>query len=271
MKAFKVAQSGPTSDGREIKPQWLCDIAETYDKTVYTARMWVEHLRGLYPSSDFRASGDVERVFVEEKDGVLSLFAELAPNSYGKQLNAEDQKIFTSIEVTENFANTGKAYLTGLGLTDSPASLGTDKLKFTKFNGFNNHQSNVHHFHMTAELDLSEGWGGATSAEPKTQFNFVSALADALKKAFGKKDEQPAVQAFDATQMIEPLAEVMSRALTEQASTFKQQIDALQTKHDELEQRLTEALAQEQANTNQHSARPVSTGGNADGYQKADC
>ena len=276
MKAFKIAQSGPTTDGREIKPQWLRDFAETYDKTVYTARMWVEHLRGLWPSSDFRAAGDVARVFVEEKDGIVSLFGELEPNEYGKQLNASDQKIFTSIEVTENFANSGKAYLTGLGLTDSPASLGTDKLKFSKFNGFNNHQPNVHHFHMTAELDLSDGWNGVDVDEPKKQFNFVNALAEALKNAFGKKedaaDSKPvAPQSLDYTSLIEPMAGVMSQALTEQATQFKQHIDELQGKYNALEQRFNEALTQEQNNATHHSTRPTSSGGDASGYQKADC
>ena len=274
MKAFKIAQSGPTSDGREIKPLWLYDFAETYDKTVYTARMWVEHLRGLYPSSDFRAAGDVARVFVEEKDGIVSLFGELEPNEYGKQLNAADQKIFTSIEVTENFANSGKAYLTGLGLTDSPASLGTDKLKFSKFNGFNNHQPNVHHFHMTAELDLSEGWGGVTG-EPtdksKHSFNFINALTEALKNAFGKKDEPASAPTFDYNTLIEPLAGVMQTALTEQAAQFNGQLSQLQNQHDALAQQFADALTQEQTNATQHSTRPTSTGGDASGYVKADC
>ena len=35
------------------------------------------------------------------------------------------------MEVVQNFAGTGKAYLAGLGVTDSPASLGTDELKFS--------------------------------------------------------------------------------------------------------------------------------------------
>jgi hypothetical protein len=35
------------------------------------------------------------------------------------------------MEVAQNFAGTGKAYLIGLGVTDSPASLGTDELRFS--------------------------------------------------------------------------------------------------------------------------------------------
>ena len=44
------------------------------------------------------------------------------------------QKIFTSIEVNPKFADTGEAYLTGLGVTDSPASLGTEVLAFAAKN-----------------------------------------------------------------------------------------------------------------------------------------
>jgi hypothetical protein len=41
------------------------------------------------------------------------------------------QKAFTSIEITENFAGTGEAYLTGLGATNNPAALGVEQLKFS--------------------------------------------------------------------------------------------------------------------------------------------
>lgn len=42
------------------------------------------------------------------------------------------QKLFASVEITPNFCNTGRAYLTGLGATDSPASTGVQEFYFSR-------------------------------------------------------------------------------------------------------------------------------------------
>lgn len=123
---IKVAQSGPCVDGRTIDPQWLHDMAETYDPAVYRAKIWPEHLRW---GNNY---GTVAALKVGEEDGVTSLYASLAVNAQYLWDNQYDQKLSFSIELLENFAGTGKAYLGGLGVTDSPASLGTDELKFSR-------------------------------------------------------------------------------------------------------------------------------------------
>lgn len=120
----KIAQSGPCADGRTIDPQWLRDMAETYDSAVYTARIWPEHMRW---GNNY---GKVESLEVKEEGGLVCLYAQLAPNAFYVWDNQFDQKLNFSIEVQENFAQSGKAYLVGLGITDSPASLGTDEMKF---------------------------------------------------------------------------------------------------------------------------------------------
>ena len=48
-------------------------------------------------------------------------------------MNKKGQKIYPSIEFYRNFAGTGIAYQVGLGLTDTPASLGTEPIKFSAF------------------------------------------------------------------------------------------------------------------------------------------
>lgn len=122
----KVAQSGPTVDGRNIDPQWLRDMAETYDPAVYRAKIWPDHLRFG------KNYGSVVALKVEEADGVVSLYASLAVNAQYLWDNQYDQRLSFSIEHLENFAGSGKSYLGGLGVTDSPASLGTDELKFSR-------------------------------------------------------------------------------------------------------------------------------------------
>ena len=130
-KCVKVAQSGPTVDGRNIDPQWLRDMAEIYDPALYRAKIWPDHLRW---GNNY---GSVVALKSEEKDGLVSLYASFAPNAQYLLSNQYDQKLSFSIEVLENFAGTGKFYLGGLGVTDSPASLGTDELKFSRRASYN--------------------------------------------------------------------------------------------------------------------------------------
>ncbi|RBH29780.1 phage capsid protein, partial [Xanthomonas oryzae pv. oryzae] len=131
---FRVAVEGATTDGRTIQRSWIDDMAATYDRETYGARIWIEHMRSLLPDSPFRAYGDVTAVKAEEVeiDGSkrLALFAQIEPTADLITINKSKQKLYTSIEVQEKFANTGKAYLVGLAVTDSPASLGTSMLIF---------------------------------------------------------------------------------------------------------------------------------------------
>ncbi|PSV95205.1 GPO family capsid scaffolding protein [Photobacterium iliopiscarium] len=124
---IRVATEGDTIDGRAISGQDLLDMAESYNPNEYGARIWPEHWR-------WYACGDVLEVKAEEVDGRMRLFAVLAPNSTMIEFNQQDQKVYSSIEIQDNFANTGKPYLAGLAITDSPASLGTDRIKLFSAN-----------------------------------------------------------------------------------------------------------------------------------------
>lgn len=139
-KFFRVAVEGATAtDGRTIERSWIEDIAGNYKPETYGARVNMEHIRGFSPQPPFNAYGDVLSVKAEEvtidlnnvKEKRLALFAEIAPTPQLVTLTKDKQKIYTSIEVAPNFANTGKAYLVGLAVTDSPASLGTEILQFS--------------------------------------------------------------------------------------------------------------------------------------------
>ena len=131
---FRVAVAGDTTDGREIQPEWIIQMAESYNPNTYGARVNVEHIRSAFPDSSFGAYGDVLAVKTEkvEIDGEQkdALFVQIKPNANLIELNKRGQKVYSSIEVDRNFAKTGKAYLVGLAVTDSPASLGTEMLQF---------------------------------------------------------------------------------------------------------------------------------------------
>lgn len=130
-KFFRVATEGDTTDGRVITGAQIKEMAETYNPATYGARVWLEHMRGLLPDGPFKALGDVIAVKAEQVDGKWTLFAQIDPTDDLKAINKARQKIYSSIELAINFARTGKAYLMGLGVTDSPASLGTDMLVFS--------------------------------------------------------------------------------------------------------------------------------------------
>lgn len=135
-KKFRVAVSGSTVDGREISPVHLREAAENFNPDVYAARVNVEHYLSPCPSSEFSAMGDVTALSTEDiTEGPLAgrtaLYAEIEPTERMKQLVVDGKKIYSSIELHPQFSVNGRAYLVGLAMTDTPASLGTERLKFT--------------------------------------------------------------------------------------------------------------------------------------------
>lgn len=121
---FCVGTSGPTVDGRELRAQWLQDCGKTYSRSEYQGFIWYEHWRW---GGNF---GQVIEAKVEkQEDGRYKHYNRLQPSDQLLELNREGQKVFSSMEIVPNFAQSGMAYQVGLGITDSPASLGTDQLK----------------------------------------------------------------------------------------------------------------------------------------------
>jgi hypothetical protein len=154
----KIGQSGPTMDGREIEPQWLLDAAETYDPSTYTAVLWIDHFR-FYGNM-----GKVVELKTEQDGNIVSLFARLQPNEFLLSWNKDKQKLFTSMELTPNFAKSGKCYLSGLGVTDIPASLGTTELHFA-------HRKQNPDNIILCGVELDDLHGDVSDAEPPTWFS----------------------------------------------------------------------------------------------------
>ena len=122
-----IGVSGDTVDGRTISERELREMAESYDPDVYGARINLEHITFIIP--DFASGyGDVVELKAEpwKKDpSKTALLARLNITPELQSLWDSGQKIYTSMEITPDFADTRKAYLTGLAITDTPASLGT--------------------------------------------------------------------------------------------------------------------------------------------------
>ena len=135
-KRFRIGVEGATTDGREISREWLVQMAAAYNPAVYTATINLEHIKSYAPDSTFNRYGTVSALGTEEitdgpLTGKLALYADILPTDSLVALVKQGQKLFTSMEVSTKFADTGKAYLVGLAATDDPASLGTEMLAFS--------------------------------------------------------------------------------------------------------------------------------------------
>ncbi|ELY5698024.1 GPO family capsid scaffolding protein [Acinetobacter baumannii] len=236
-KWFRIATAGDTTDGREIQENWIQEIVETYNPQTYGARINVEHIRSVFPDSSFGAYGDVVAVKAEkvEVNGEkkLTLFAQIEPNENLIELNKRKQKIYTSIEVNPNFANTGKAYLVGLAVTDSPASLGTDMLQFAANAEVNpleskkQHKDNLFTAAIEADLDFEE------VAEPKV---FGAGLVESVRKLFKKQEQRDQATTESFSNQEQAILEIAQQAadqgaeVTELQNSYKE----LQQKHEQL-------------------------------------
>ncbi|MFM4731078.1 GPO family capsid scaffolding protein [Aeromonas salmonicida] len=132
-KFFRVAVEGGTTDGRTITREWVEQMAQRYNPQTYGARVNMEHYRGFDPEGLFKMYGDITAAKAEEVtiegEKRLALFVQIDPTPALVELNKKRQKVYTSVEIHPNLNGKG-AYLTGLAITDSPASLGTDLLQF---------------------------------------------------------------------------------------------------------------------------------------------
>jgi len=194
---FRVATEGATTDGRNIDRATIEQIAATYNPKTYGARIWLEHIRGILPDSQFKAYGDVIAVKTEEVDTdsgkKLALFAQIEPTPELVAINKAKQKLYTSLEIQPEFADSGRPYLVGLGVTDSPASLGTDALKFSS--GRKQQASNLFSTAVEVELKFDEPQG----------VNLTDAVKNLLAR-FSTKSGGDAAQFADIGAAVKELA-----------------------------------------------------------------
>lgn len=279
MKWFRVAVEGATTDGRTISRQWIEQMAKNFNPTVYGARIWQEHIRGLFHDGPFSALGDVKAVKAEEiKDGPmagkLGLYVELDPTDELKEINKRRQKIYSSIEVDPDFSDTGEAYLIGMAVTDSPASLGTEMLQFSAQQGkesplANRKQRPENVFTAAVELDLQELFSEETP--PKTDPVSGPTLLDSVKALFSKLGDKTK---GDLTTFRADLEKTLGlfvekhSALETALAASDEAFNELKTQHESLLERFEE-LYNRLDNEPDHPSRSPATGG--DGLVLTDC
>ncbi|TMJ19040.1 MAG: GPO family capsid scaffolding protein [Alphaproteobacteria bacterium] len=202
-KFFRLAVEGATCDGRTIDRKLIQEMAETYDPATYQARVNIEHLRGISPEPPFNAQGDVVAVEAREinlniagkTEKRLALYGQVDALDNLVSTNAKGQKLFPSIEINPSFADSGKAYLQGLAVTDSPASLGTEILTFAAAQGeknpFASRKIDKGNFFSAVDEAIDFGFEEA-SAEEKTGFAAAVAAATEFFSQFKPAAPAPA-------------------------------------------------------------------------------
>ncbi|WGE76095.1 GPO family capsid scaffolding protein [Actinobacillus equuli] len=256
-KWFALATEGKTADGREIKREWIEEMAETYDpKNCTPTRINLEHIKfRRFDKTDPHSLsyGDVLEVKAEEReDGKLQLFGLLDPTDDLIELNNKRQKIYTSIEFTTNYAETGKAYLLGLAVTDSPTSLGTEMLQFSRVeNGETIEEMQIVHSEF-AEQEMSFD-------EVKTSF------LDSIKAKFTKAEKVQETAFANTEQRFSEQEEAIGllanecESLKKELSQRNEKISELSETVAEIAQKFAELETQEAKN---YTKLPAQTGEN---------
>lgn len=275
-KRFRIAVEGATTDGRVISRDWISQMAKNYSPAMYGARINMEHIRGYAADSSFRRFGDVTAVDAEEiaegpLKGKLALYGTIDPTDELVAMTKARQKIYTSVEVNTEFADTGEAYLVGLAVTDDPASLGTEILSFSAGASANPLASRKQHpgnLFTAAEETLIEF---DEEADPGPS------LRDRIAALFSAKKKADDVQSADVHAAVTLVAEKLTASEQESAEALyalekkiSDRLDALElettTGRTELEN-LTSTLSKTDGNFNQ---RPRANGGDKTSVQ-TDC
>ena len=248
-KFFRVAVSGATVDGREITVDQITQMAESYSQDTYGSRVWLEHLKSYSPDSMFRAYGDIVAAKAEKiKDGAhkgkTGLFVQIKPLPELIELNQKGQKVYTSIEVHPEHPTTKGAYLMGLAVTDTPASTGTEILKFTS--------SKVapDHFHIdgeeAVELEIIET---DDDADKPSLFSTIKAL-------FSKKDRSDQQRFNDIDSATLEVAEQVV-SLSSSQKSYEDRLKASVDKITKLSEQVTALEAfKKQIDEEEHDAPP---------------
>ncbi|MFC3393650.1 GPO family capsid scaffolding protein [Brenneria rubrifaciens] len=263
-KKFRVMTSGTTIDGRSVSRDQIHAMAAAYNPAVYGARVNIEHYLSPFPDSTFCAMGDVMALSAEDiaegpLTGEAALFAEIEPTDRMKTMTDDGKKIYSSVEIHPKFSLTNGPYLVGLAMTDTPASLGTDKLKFaaekrSEIMRFNVVDAVPTMFTAAIEADLVQ----AEQARADSGKEWFSRVMGILGK--GKKtDDERFSQVHQAVEVV-----AQSQAdLSDQFSTAEQECASNKQAIEKLTTDLTALQRKLETTDGNFSRRPPASGGDA--------
>lgn len=262
-KPFVIATEGPTVDGRNISRQWLTDMAKNYSQKVYTAVANLEHYLSSLPDGIFKAYGKVVSLATQEAEILgekkLQLLAVVDASQEIVDLQKKGQKAFSSMEVGQ--IGSGTFYLTGLAFTDTPASTGTESMKFSMAGISGERYAFKDEIEIEFEAEEKPTAGDTLFSRVKELLGIGKKDAEARFADHGK-----AIEAVAESQktLLEGFARI-EKDLSVLGATLKLNAEALAARKVEIEQ-LTATLQKTHDGTRQ---RPPATGG--DGRITTDC
>ncbi|AGN83653.1 GPO family capsid scaffolding protein [Enterobacter sp. R4-368] len=279
-KFFRIGVEGDTCDGRIISAADIQEMADSFDPRVYGCRINLEHLRGLLPDGVFARYGDVVELKAEKIEddsalnGKLALFGKIAPLDTLVDMVAKGQKVYTSMEIQPNFANSGKCYLVGLAVTDDPASLGTEYLEFCRtakhnpLQRFKSSPENLFSVATLAELEFEDA--------PETLLN---KLTDSVKAIFSRRQSSDDARFNDVHEAVTTIAERVQTSqdnaetrfasLETELTALKKSVADEASKTTEQFSAITATLDKTPGNT--QPRRKLSTGGDGATAALTDC
>ncbi len=206
----------------------------------------------------------------EEQDGKLGLLAQIDPTDELVAMTKARQKVFSSMEVQPEFADTGEAYLVGLAVTDNPASLGCEVLQFSakaKTNPLASRKqdpSNLFTEAVEVSFDFSPERTNHTAA------NVPPGFADSIKRLFSKQrrsDANADARFADVQEAVQTVAQQVQTTGEQFSTALKAVTDQLTTLNNQAAERDKQfnALKAQLEQTDAYTARPPATGGDGAG------
>lgn len=276
-KRFRIAVEGATTDGRVISRDWISQMAKNYSPEMYGARINMEHIRGYAADSTFRRFGDVTAIEAEEigegpLKGKLALFGWIDPTPELVELTKARQKIYTSIEVNPEFADTGEAYLVGLAVTDDPASLGTEILSFSataKVNPLASRKLDKGNLFTAAEETVIEF---EEVAEPSPSLLArISAMFSAKKKTDGEQFADVGAAVTAVAEQVQLNAESQTLKLSALEQSVGARLEAIEQQAGEDRAAFAALQGQLSQTDGSFTRRPAATGSDPKSGAQTDC
>lgn len=266
-KPFLLATAGSTVDGRVIDEKMLEEMVSSYDPKVYGARLNIEHIRGISGDGPFRAYGDVLELSIGEVEVNFNgktekrkaLYGVFDVNDDAKKLNEAGQKVYPSIEIEPNFGGKGFAYMMGCALTDSPASIATERLQFNRsLPGTLTVSADKAEALEFADASVIEGGNALLSKFGSMLDAFTAKFSGKTEeKQEPKADDKKDAAAFDFTALrplFDDMAKTFSTAVDGLRTEFRAEADALAVKLKKVEE------TQERTPDQNYRQRPISDG-----------
>ena len=281
-KSILLATSGATVDNRTIDEKMLREMAESYNPKTYGARVNIEHIRGISGQAPFHAYGDVlelstaevEVDFNGKPEKRLGLYGVLDVTEEAKALNEASQKVYPSIEIEPNFAGKGFAYLMGCALTDSPASIATEKMQFNRQMPGMLHLS----YDKSAPLEFADE-NGETTEDGKAFLASMKSMFDGFAAKFAPKesekprtdpgsdpagDKPAAFNVADLAPLFEQMGEAFASEIGSLRTELREEVDGLAVQFRKIDEQHERTPAQS------YTPRPLANGSSGQ-YAKTDC